>query len=115
MSSRLARLPPWVSHWLGYRSEAPKPLPAYQVALWSFIIAFGGLSVLQAIFNYSDYFKERHVPGIVASYVSGNAGKTTEKNDSQANRAHRQSSYSAQLKARWPNHVLSSSATSSAL
>ncbi|CAG7916380.1 unnamed protein product [Penicillium olsonii] len=68
MSSRLARLPPWVSHWLGYRSEAPKPLPAYQVALWSFIIAFGGLSVLQAIFNYSDYFKDRHVPGIVASY-----------------------------------------------
>lgn len=71
MSSRLARLPRWVSHWLGYRPEAPKPLPAYQVALWSFIIAFCGLSVLQAIFNYSDYFKERNVPGIVASYVSG--------------------------------------------
>ncbi|CAI7640867.1 unnamed protein product [Penicillium bialowiezense] len=68
MSSRLARLPRWLSHWLGYRPEAPKPLPQYQVALWSFIIAFCGLSVLQAIFNYSDYFKERHVPGIIASY-----------------------------------------------
>ncbi|CAG8290900.1 unnamed protein product [Penicillium salamii] len=66
--SRLARLPRWASHWLGYRPETPKPLPQYQVALWSFIIAFGGLSVLQAIFNYSTYFKDRHVPGIVASY-----------------------------------------------
>ncbi|CAG8427947.1 unnamed protein product [Penicillium salamii] len=66
--SRLARLPRWASHWLGYRPEAPKALPQYQIALWSFIIAFGGLSVLQAIFNYSNYFKDRHVPGIVASY-----------------------------------------------
>jgi hypothetical protein len=31
---------------------------------------FCGLSVVQAIFNYSDYFTERNVPGIVASYVS---------------------------------------------
>ncbi|KAJ5345463.1 hypothetical protein N7452_003467 [Penicillium brevicompactum] len=57
-----------VSRDLVHDQNAPKPLPAYQVALWSFIIAFCGLSVLQAIFNYSDYFKERNVPGIVASY-----------------------------------------------
>ncbi|KAJ5134735.1 hypothetical protein N7526_006100 [Penicillium atrosanguineum] len=35
---------------------------------WSFITAFCGLSVVQGIFNYSDYFKERNVPGIIASY-----------------------------------------------
>ncbi|KAJ5688983.1 hypothetical protein N7462_003375 [Penicillium macrosclerotiorum] len=66
--SRLSRLPRWISHWLGYRGEAPKPLPTWQVAAWSFITAFCGLSVVQAIFNYSSYFTTRHVPGIIASY-----------------------------------------------
>jgi hypothetical protein len=68
--SRLSRLPPWISHWLGYRAETPKPLATWKVAAWSFITAFCGLSVLQSIFNYSDYFTSRHVPGIIASYVS---------------------------------------------
>jgi hypothetical protein len=45
----------------------------WQIAAWSFITAFCGLSVVQGIFNYSDYFKERNVPGIVASYVSRKA------------------------------------------
>lgn len=67
---RLARLPRWISHWLGYRAEAVKPLSKYEVALWSFITSFCGLSVVQAIFNYSDYFTQRNVPGIIASYVS---------------------------------------------
>ncbi|EAU37856.1 predicted protein [Aspergillus terreus NIH2624] len=64
----LARLPWWVSHWLGYRSETPKPLPSYVIWLWSFIAGFCGLCVLQSIFNYSDYFAGRGVPGIIASY-----------------------------------------------
>jgi CBS-domain-containing membrane protein len=81
MSSRLARLPRWISHWLGYRPETTKPLSTSQVALWSFITAFCGLSVVQAIFNYSEYFKDRNVPGIVASYVSGKQAhhKSAEK------------------------------------
>ncbi|KAJ5317644.1 hypothetical protein PENANT_c004G07890 [Penicillium antarcticum] len=66
--SRLARLPTWISHWLGYRAEPVKPLNTYLVAVWSFMTAFCGLSVVQAIFNYSDYFNERNVPGIIASY-----------------------------------------------
>ncbi|KAJ6110671.1 hypothetical protein N7486_002906 [Penicillium sp. IBT 16267x] len=66
--SRLSRLPPWISHWLGYRPDTPKPLGKYHIAAWSFIAAFCGLSVLQGIFTYSDYFTSRHVPGIVASY-----------------------------------------------
>lgn len=69
-SSRLSRLPRWISHWLGYRPETPKPLGTYEIAAWSFITAFCGLSVVQGIFNYSDYFISRHVPGIIASYVS---------------------------------------------
>jgi len=68
--SRLSRLPPWFSHWLGYRAETPGPLPVWKVAAWSFITAFCGLSVVQAIFNYSPAFTSRHVPGIIASYVS---------------------------------------------
>jgi hypothetical protein len=71
MASRLARLPRWMSHWLGYRPEAVKPRSKYEVALWSFITSFCGLSVVQAIFHYSDYFINRNVPGIIASYVSG--------------------------------------------
>lgn len=71
-ASRLSRLPRWVSHWLGYRPEPSKPLPTWQIALWSFIASFCGLSVVQAIFHYSKYFTSRHVPGIVASYVSEN-------------------------------------------
>lgn len=67
--SRLSRLPRWINHWLGYRPEAPKPLPTYQIALWSFITSFCGLSVIQGLFNYSHYFTSRHVPGIIASYV----------------------------------------------
>ncbi|KAJ6188036.1 hypothetical protein N7519_002944 [Penicillium mononematosum] len=64
----LARFPQSISHWLGYRENAPKPPPKYLVHLWSFIAAFCGLSVVQAIFNYSSYFIERGVPGIIASY-----------------------------------------------
>ncbi|PYH40864.1 HPP family protein [Aspergillus saccharolyticus JOP 1030-1] len=64
----LARLPPWLSHWFGYRASPPPPLPQYQIWLWSFLSAFCGLCCLQAIFNYSHYFLDRHVPGIIASY-----------------------------------------------
>lgn len=66
----LPRLPRWISHWLGYRPTPPKPHPQYLVWLWSFFTAFCGLCVLQAIFNYSSYFLQRGVPGIVASFVS---------------------------------------------
>lgn len=65
---RRSRLPPWASRWLGYHVSPPTPLPRYLTYFWSFIAAFAGLSVLQAIFNYSHYFTARHVPGIIASY-----------------------------------------------
>ncbi|ESK93991.1 hpp family protein [Moniliophthora roreri MCA 2997] len=43
-------------------------LPDYQVWAWTFIGAFCGISVLQAVFGYAHYFIKRGVPSIVASY-----------------------------------------------
>ena len=64
--------PAWLSRWFGYRAPdaAPPSTTNYVVWIWSFIGAFGGLSVLQAIFTNSEYFLERKVPPIIASYVS---------------------------------------------
>ena len=72
MASRnlLSRLPLWISHWLGYRKSLPlaPPAPIF-IYFWSFIGAFIGISIIQAIFEQSSYFQARHVPTIVASYV----------------------------------------------
>ncbi|TFK62781.1 hypothetical protein BDN72DRAFT_889942 [Pluteus cervinus] len=65
---RLSTLPPWISHWLGYRSSPPSKRPDYVVWIWSFIGAFCGISVIQAVFSQAQYFIERGVPSIVASY-----------------------------------------------
>ncbi|KAF9456427.1 HPP family-domain-containing protein [Collybia nuda] len=65
---RLARLPPWFTRWLGYRASPPPPQPVYIVWLWSFIAAFCGISLIQAVFGHAAYFIRRGVPSIVASY-----------------------------------------------
>ncbi|KAF5864675.1 hypothetical protein ETB97_006952 [Aspergillus alliaceus] len=44
------------------------PLPKYQTWFYSFIVTYCGLSVLQAILNYSSFFLGCAVPGINASY-----------------------------------------------
>ncbi|KAF9486130.1 HPP-domain-containing protein [Pholiota conissans] len=66
--SRLSRLPPQLSRWLGYRSGPVPKRPDYIVYLWSFIGAFGGIALIQAVFGQAQYFIERGVPSIVASY-----------------------------------------------
>ncbi|KAJ7147830.1 HPP family protein, partial [Mycena crocata] len=59
---------PTISHWLGYRAAlGPKP-PNYIIWLWSFLGAFCGLSILQVIFGHAQYFINRNVPSIIASY-----------------------------------------------
>lgn len=68
LSDPLPRLPPWLSHWFGYRSAAPKPIPEYIVYVWSFIGAFCGLAVLRAILGHIPYFIDRGVPSVVVSY-----------------------------------------------
>ncbi|KAJ7453263.1 HPP family protein [Mycena galericulata] len=67
--SPLARLPHWISRWFGYRSTPPPKQPDYIMWFWAFIGAFLGLSVLQAVFGYPQYFLQRHVPSIIASYA----------------------------------------------
>lgn len=80
---RLAAWPAWASRWLGYRATPPPKLSKPLIWFWTFIGAFSGLSVLQALFNYSHYFIGRGVPVIIASYVSTSVtkacrGKLTE-------------------------------------
>ncbi|KAH7916090.1 HPP family-domain-containing protein [Hygrophoropsis aurantiaca] len=65
---RLSRLPLPVSRWLGYRPSPPPPHPNYIVWFWSFVAAFCGISVIQAVFINAHYFMQRGVPSIVASY-----------------------------------------------
>ncbi|CCL98718.1 uncharacterized protein FIBRA_00723 [Fibroporia radiculosa] len=65
---RLARYPTWLTHWLGYRATPHHKVPEPLVWMWSWIAAFGGLSVLQALFGHSKYFIDRKVPPVVASY-----------------------------------------------
>ncbi|KAF2258406.1 hypothetical protein CC78DRAFT_526317 [Lojkania enalia] len=69
VQSGLSRLPPIVSHFLGYRSLEPLPSPTWMVCLWSFIGAFGGIGILFAVFDYHGFLLDEHsTPGIVASY-----------------------------------------------
>ncbi|ESK90085.1 hpp family protein [Moniliophthora roreri MCA 2997] len=64
----LSRLPSWLSHWFGYRSTPTPRRADYVIWLWSFIGAFCGISIIQAVFGQARYFIDRGVPSIVASY-----------------------------------------------
>ncbi|KAG5640610.1 hypothetical protein DXG03_007943 [Asterophora parasitica] len=66
---RLEKWPTWLSKWLGYRPTAPAKTPDSIVWLWSFIGAFCGISLIQAVFGQAQYFISRDVPPIIASYV----------------------------------------------
>lgn len=67
--SRLTHLPPALSRWLGYRASPLRPLPNYIVYFWSFIGAFGGIALVQAVFMQAQYFVRRGAPSVVSSYV----------------------------------------------
>ncbi|EJD51947.1 HPP-domain-containing protein [Auricularia subglabra TFB-10046 SS5] len=66
----LARWPALASRWLGFRAVPPKPQHRAVIWAWSFIGAFVGMSVLQAVFGHTAYFKERHAPPIIASFAA---------------------------------------------
>lgn len=85
--NRLAQLPAWASRWLGYRSPYPPssesdllppprgaskllttPPPAPVVWFWSWVGAFSGLAVIQAVFGRVQYFVDRGAAPIVPSY-----------------------------------------------
>lgn len=65
----LSRLPPWLSRWFGYRATPPNKPPKYIAWLWSWIGAFCGLSVIMAVLGQAQYFINKKVPMLVASYV----------------------------------------------
>jgi len=68
--SRLSRLPSFISHWLGHRSNPVPKHPDYIIYFWSFVGSFLGISLVQAVFGQAHYFIEKGVPSIIASYVS---------------------------------------------
>ncbi|RXW11465.1 hypothetical protein EST38_g14390 [Candolleomyces aberdarensis] len=69
--SRLARLPTWISFWLGYRKDGPPPgtPQEYVIWFWSFFGAFASISLIQALFGNVSYFVERGVPSIGATAI----------------------------------------------
>ncbi|TFY83558.1 hypothetical protein EWM64_g465 [Hericium alpestre] len=64
----LRHLPYWLSWWLGYRRTIPPRPSQYVVWIWSWIGAFCSLSVIMTVFGQAQYFIDRHVPLLVASY-----------------------------------------------
>ncbi|KAJ2919408.1 hypothetical protein MD484_g1041, partial [Candolleomyces efflorescens] len=68
-SSRLARLPTWISFWLGYRKVTPPPEKKHVVWIWSFVGAFTCIASIQGLFGNVPYFVEKGVPSIGATAV----------------------------------------------
>ncbi|KAJ2933357.1 hypothetical protein H1R20_g3730, partial [Candolleomyces eurysporus] len=66
---RLARLPTWISFWLGYRKVTPPPEKKHVVWIWSFIGAFTCIASIQALFGNVPFFVEKGVPSIGATAV----------------------------------------------
>ena len=65
----LHKLPRWLNWGLGYRADLPRRVPTILVWFWTFIGAFCGISVVQAVFERCQYFLERHVINIVGAFV----------------------------------------------
>ena len=65
----LSHLPLPISHWFGYRQNTPKKRPDIIIYLWTWIGAFCGVAVIEAVFQRNPYFSDRGVPIIVGSFV----------------------------------------------
>ena len=65
----LQHIPRPISHWVGYRRESPKKRPDVVIWLWTWIGAFCGVAVIEAVFQRNLYFSDRGVPIIVGSFV----------------------------------------------
>jgi hypothetical protein len=65
----LHHLPGYISRWFGYRSDTPTKRPDVIILLWTWIGAFCGVSVIEAVFQRNPYFSDRGVPIIVGSFV----------------------------------------------
>src|SRR5579859_1041696 len=65
----LHKLPTWANWGLGCRRKLPRKVTTVVVWIWTFIGAFCGVSVVQAVFERSQFFLDRHVVNIVGSFV----------------------------------------------
>jgi hypothetical protein len=63
-------LPQAISYFFGYRKDTPKKRPDVIIWLWTWIGAFCGVAVIEAVFQRNPYFSDRGVPIIVGSFVS---------------------------------------------
>jgi len=69
-SSWLHYLPLPISWFFGYRRNTPKKRPDVIIYVWTWIGAFCGVSVIEAVFQRNPYFSDRGVPIIVGSFVN---------------------------------------------
>src|SRR5271170_7039586 len=69
-ASWLHCLPLPISWFFGYRRNAPRKRSDVIIYLWTWIGAFCGVSVIEAVFQRNPYFSDRGVPLIVGSFVN---------------------------------------------
>ncbi|KAJ5921308.1 hypothetical protein N7466_009634 [Penicillium verhagenii] len=72
--NRLVPAPRWhlipkpVAHFLGYRTETPKPLGNIVIAFWSLIGAFCGVALVASVSQNVPSFEARDAPAIIGSF-----------------------------------------------
>lgn len=66
----IERLPYPIAHFLGYRKQQHKEVPAVFIWIWAFIGAFTGIILVEVIFKYSPVIQQYNPPIIIASLVS---------------------------------------------
>ena len=71
--NRISRLPKPVSRFLGYRDSPRKEIGNLLVAVWSFLGAFIGVMVIEAVFMIPA-IHDRGVPILIASFVRKPSG-----------------------------------------
>ncbi|KAK0637480.1 HPP family-domain-containing protein, partial [Bombardia bombarda] len=66
----LPRLPYAISHFLGYRTQAPRKWPpgSFVVTFWAFVGTFLSLAIIGSINNHIPSFESRAVPTIIGSF-----------------------------------------------
>lgn len=67
---RLYLLPQRISHFLGYRESAPRPLGNVVIAFWSLVGAFCGVALVAEVSKRIPSFEARDAPAVVGSFVS---------------------------------------------
>lgn len=67
---RLYLLPRQISHFLGYRETAPRPLGNVVIAFWSLVGSFCGVALVAEVSARIPSFEVRDAPAVVGSFVS---------------------------------------------